>query len=181
MFGMYMLLLENEEQKSKFEHIYRKYAGFMYHVALETAHEHFLAEDAVHETFLDLVRIIDEVRTGNEKELMSFLRILTYHETVDLMRDAKKYRRMDDSIEAETDVSDNVDVEAVVIQNVDYENLLHKLSEMDEKYKTPLQLKAQGYKVKEIADILKITEQNAKIRLYRARKMLLDELEGHNE
>lgn len=62
---MYMALLDTEEQRDKFEYIYQKYRGFMYHVAMQTLGDHYLAEDAVHETFLDLIRIIDDVRAGN--------------------------------------------------------------------------------------------------------------------
>lgn len=46
MLGMYMALLDTEEQRNKFEYIYQKYCGFMYHVAMDTLGDHYLAEDA---------------------------------------------------------------------------------------------------------------------------------------
>lgn len=48
---------------------------------------------------------------------------------------------------------------------------------MNENYKTPLLLKVQGYKVSEIADFLNISPENVKVRLHRARKIILTGLE----
>ena len=51
MLWMYTTLLETAEQKDKLTYIYENYAGMMYHVAFGVVGEHYLAEDAVHETF----------------------------------------------------------------------------------------------------------------------------------
>lgn len=61
MLTFYISMLETEEQQDKFSYIYQNYVGFMYHVAKEVVKEHYLAEDVVHETFLQLIRIIDKV------------------------------------------------------------------------------------------------------------------------
>ena len=55
--------------------------------------------------------------------------------------------------------------------------MLLLVQSMDEKYKTPLLLKVQGYKVSEIADFLNISPGNVKVRLHRARKIILTGLE----
>ena len=182
MLGMYLALLDTAEQKDKFEYIYRKYQGFMYHVAMSALGDHYLAEDAVHETFLDLIRIIDDVRAGNEKELMAFLRIITHHQAVDMLRKRRTLNKADDELDSALDVEQNVDLETVVLSKIGYEKLIEMVSGMDEKYKSLLFLKAQGYKTDEIAKILKITPNNVKVRLHRARKMLLSKLEeDHGE
>ena len=73
MLWMYMAMLETAEQKDKIAYIYENYAGMMYHVAIGVVGEHYLAEDAVHETFLRLIRIIDEVEIDDAKKLKRFL------------------------------------------------------------------------------------------------------------
>ena len=50
------------------------------------------------------------------------------------------------------------------------------ISKMDDRYRAPLELKLQGYQVKEIATILNITPENTKVRIFRARRMILDKL-----
>ena len=78
MLWMYMAMLETAEQKDKIAYIYENYAGMMYHVAIGVVGEHYLAEDAVHETFLRLIRIIDEVEIDDAKKLKRFLVLLTH-------------------------------------------------------------------------------------------------------
>lgn len=62
MLALYISLLDTEEQISKFEHIYTKYRGLMFYTAKGVLQDSYLAEDAVHETFLDIIRIIDSIR-----------------------------------------------------------------------------------------------------------------------
>ena len=63
MLALYISLLDTEEQISKFEHIYTKYRGLMFYTAKGVLQDSYLAEDAVHETFLDIIRIIDRKGT----------------------------------------------------------------------------------------------------------------------
>lgn len=79
MLALYISLLDTEEQISKFEHIYKKYRGIMFYTAKGVLQDSYLAEDAVHETFLDIIRIIDSIRANNEKELSQFLKVMTHH------------------------------------------------------------------------------------------------------
>ena len=164
MLALYISLLDTEDQISKFEHIYTKYRGLMFYTAKGVLQDSYLAEDAVHETFLDIIRIIDSIRANNEKELSQFLRVLTHHKAVDMVRKCTRQKK-------------DVNVETIVLDKIDYENMLLLVQSMDEKYKTPLLLKVQGYKVSEIADFLNISPGNVKVRLHRARKIILTGLE----
>lgn len=87
-------------------------------------------------------------------------------------------RRKEKHLTQET-LATNVEtsVETIVLDKIDYENMLLLVQSMDEKYKTPLLLKVQGYKVSEIADFLNISPGNVKVRLHRARKIILTGLE----
>ena len=177
MLALYISLLDTEEQISKFEHIYTKYRGLMFYTAKGVLQDSYLAEDAVHETFLDIIRIIDSIRANNEKELSQFLRVLTHHKAVDMVRKCTRQKKSDTEIE-DLDLSkSDVNVETIVLDKIDYENMLLLVQSMDEKYKTPLLLKVQGYKVSEIADFLNISPGNVKVRLHRARKIILTGLE----
>ena len=177
MLALYISLLDTEDQISKFEHIYTKYRGLMFYTAKGVLQDSYLAEDAVHETFLDIIRIIDSIRANNEKELSQFLRVLTHHKAVDMVRKCTRQKKSDTEIE-DLDLSkSDVNVETIVLDKIDYENMLLLVQSMDEKYKTPLLLKVQGYKVSEIADFLNISPGNVKVRLHRARKLILTGLE----
>lgn len=177
MLALYISLLDTEEQISKFEHIYTKYKGLMFYTANGVLHDSYLAEDAVHETFLDIIRIIDSIRANNEKELSQFLKTLTHHKAVDIIRKCSSQKKSDTEIETLETIKSDVNAETIVIDKIDYENMLLLVQSMDEKYKTPLLLKVQGYKISEIAEILNISPGNVKVRLHRARKVILSGLE----
>lgn len=122
MLALYISLLDTEEQISKFEHIYTKYRGLMFYTAKGVLQDSYLAEDAVHETFLDIIRIIDSIRANNEKELSQFLRVLTHHKAVDMVRKCTRQKKSDTEIE-DLDLSkSDVNVETIVLDKIDYEN-----------------------------------------------------------
>lgn len=62
MLVFYLAALDSDDDKNKFEYIYRKYYRFMLHTAAGIIKNPTLAEDAVHETFVQLLRGIDTLR-----------------------------------------------------------------------------------------------------------------------
>ena len=113
MLALYISLLDTEEQISKFEHIYTKYRGLMFYTAKGVLQDSYLAEDAVHETFLDIIRIIDSIRANNEKELSQFLRVLTHHKAVDMVRKCTRQKKSDTEIEDFDLSKSDVNVETI--------------------------------------------------------------------
>ena len=176
MLALYMSLLETAEQKDKFEFIYHKYRGFMYYIAFGFIKDQYLSEDVVHETFLNLIRIIDSVRTSSEKELMNFLKTLTRHQAINMLHKLNRYEKADESLAEKISMDSKNDPETITIDRIDFENLLERVQNMSETYRSTLILKIQGYKVDEIANILNTTPSSVKVRLHRARKILLHEL-----
>lgn len=65
MLVFYLAALDSDDDKNKFEYIYRKYYRFMLHTAAGIIKNPTLAEDAVHETFVQLLRGIDTLRIDN--------------------------------------------------------------------------------------------------------------------
>ena len=123
MLALYISLLDTEEQISKFEHIYTKYRGLMFYTAKGVLQDSYLAEDAVHETFLDIIRIIDSIRANNEKELSQFLRVLTHHKSVDMVRRCNRQRKSDAEIENLVLSKSDVNAETIVLDKIDFETI----------------------------------------------------------
>lgn len=73
MLVFYLAAIDNDESKNKFEYIYHKYYRFMLRTASSIIRDSSLAEDAVHETFVQLLKEIDSLRIDNEKSLQSYL------------------------------------------------------------------------------------------------------------
>ncbi len=178
MLAMYLSLLDTQAQRDKFERLYAQYKGLMFHVAFSVTNDHFSAEDIVHETFLNLIRIIDDIRIDDERETGKFLKVITHNLAVDhLRRRSKTQAWSNDALEFKATDS-FPDPETVTIDKDDLERLISRIDQMEDIYRAPLFLRAQGYKVTEIAKILQINPQTVKVRLHRARKILLTELEA---
>ena len=65
------------------------------------------------------------------------------------------------------------DVETLVVNKVMYETVRQEILQMDETYSAPLLLRVQqNLSYKEIGKLLGISEQNARVRVHRARELL---------
>ncbi len=182
MLAIYLSLLDTQEQQDKFEYLYNRYKGLMFYVAFSVANDHFLAEDIVHEAFLRLGRIIDDVRLDDERETKRFLKVTTHNLAIDQLRKLHNTQSWsNDALEFKMDEDTVPDPETVVIDQDAFERLISRVGSMDEIYRTPLSLRIQGYKILEIADLLEINPQTVKVRLYRARKILIAEMEGESD
>lgn len=166
----YFALIETDEQREKFEYIYESYYGLMYHIAISLTQDRQLAEDAVHETCLSLIDLIDEVRVDDKKQLASYLCILTRNRTIDYLR--KWCNKEQGASEAYMEAASHDEPETVVLSSLRLEQAVQKLAAMPEKYRTPLTLKIKGYSIQEIAQFLNLSEGTVKTRIFRARQML---------
>lgn len=135
MLTFYISMLETEEQQDKFSYIYQNYAGFMYHVAKEVVKEHYLAEDVVHETFLQLIRIIDKVHIDDELTLRAFLRRVTHNKAVDCVRKWDKVRPTEDDELERYDTKHKQDPETIAIDALAFNELIAMISKMDDRYR----------------------------------------------
>ena len=55
---IYLMMLDTEEEKSKFEKIYFKYRQLMFQVANGILKDECLSEDAVHESFIKIMKLL---------------------------------------------------------------------------------------------------------------------------
>ena len=173
MLWMYMAMLETAEQKDKIAYIYENYAGMMYHVAIGVVGEHYLAEDAVHETFVQLLREIDTLRIDNERALKSYLYIVTRERSIDFLRKWERRGTRPDYESLAAALDHYVEPEEVALTNLQLDRAIALLEEMPLIYRQTLVLRVKGYSICEIAKITDSSEPNVRTRIHRARAMLL--------
>lgn len=132
-----------------------------------------LAEDALHETCLELIEKIDSIRTDNAKQLAYYLRMVTRNRTIDFMRKWDRRSALSyDAVDVEP-ASLHEDAADVVLTKMRLETTLKSLDEMPPVYRTALILRVQGYSIKEIAHITNSSAAAVKTRIHRARQLLL--------
>lgn len=174
MLVFYLASLDSDTEKDKFEYIYRKYYLFMLRTASTIIKNSSLAEDTVHETFIQILKEIDDIRIENEKILKSYLYIVTRERTIDYIRkwerrqsSASDYDRLFSSLD------NYIEPEEIALTNLQLEQAIKLLSDMPSIYSRTLSLRVSGYSIHEIAKITNSTESNVKTRIHRARALLL--------
>ena len=174
MLVFYLAAIDSDENKNKFEYIYHKYYRFMLRTASSIIRDSALAEDAVHETFVQLLKEIDSLRIDNEKSLQSYLYILTRERTIDFLRKWERRRGVLTDYENRSASFDNFkEPEEIALTNLQLNKAVSILSDMPSIYRRTLVLRVKGYSIREIAQITNSSESNVKTRIQRARAILL--------
>lgn len=177
MIGFYLSILETEEEKDRFEELYRMYKQDMYAIAYDILKNKEDAEDVVHQSF---IAIADNFKKVNEipcQEIKSYLVVISKNNALNLYKKNKRIasRRTDLNINT---AADEVDM----LERYDYDQLVKAISELPETYKDVIFLRClEEFTTKEIADMLNITVSAVWKRLERAKKLLKENLERDDD
>jgi len=159
---IYLQMIENNDDKDKFEQLYMKYRSLMYQSALSILQNNEDAEDVVHQAFISIIENIDKVKAVDAPETRSFCVLCCKNKALDLYRKKKRW--------GEVQLIDNL----TELAAPDYDGRLDMAIA-----KLPLTLGTvvllhydNGFTIEEIAEILGITVVAARKRLTRAKNEL---------
>ena len=145
---IYLQAIESNEERSKFEDIYKAYYGLMYHVAYEKLHHPQDAEDVVHHVFVKIaenIKIIEPVSPKTKQLVVT----MVYNRVIDLYRVRSKHPTNPYNDELQT--HDTWEMEG--------ENILTKcIMELPDQQRMVIWLKyIHGYSLREISKLLDIS------------------------
>ena len=177
MLAFYMSLADHPQDKIKMEEIYYRYKKLIKYLALSKLQKEDLAEDAVHEVMLIVIRNIQKLQSRNMDEVKAFIYLVTRSVSIDMLR--KEKRREAANIEDYPFLSSlNEDPQ----QNLGKDLIVKCIIDLPPIYREILELTAYfGLSIKECAAVLKISQPTARKRLERARKLLRTALEKGEE
>lgn len=172
MLQFYLQLLETEEEKQGFELLYETYRKLMHWVANGILHDDYLAEDAVHEAFMRIIKNFHKINEISCPETKSFVVIIVRNVALS-MRDKKQPE--EDLPEEITEISFRFDE---TVDEICRKEILDTILSISDTLKEVLLLYGYyGYSIGEIARLLDITEAAAYKRLQRARAVLAEKIE----
>lgn len=167
----YMLMIDSETDRSKFEKIYMKYRSLMYHVAYEILNNKQDAEDAVHQAFIKIAEHIEEIEEPICPKTRGYVVIIAENKAIDIYRKQMRHPTLEL-------------YEATVGMTIDYsgcDELTHYMSKLSGVQRQVILLKYKfGYTNGEVAKILGISKSNA-IKIDQRAKKLLYELCGEGD
>jgi len=146
--------------------LYRLYEQPMYFEAYRILHDQYLAEDALHEAFLRLIRNRSKIADPNSPAVRSYVRKTVRSAALDLCREQKKQREK--CLELDEAIENTVTAEEPIA-----DLSLSLLAQLPPKYASVMRcLFFDGLSVRETSAVMKISESLVRKRCERARKLL---------
>lgn len=173
---IFLLTIVNEDDEKKIEILYKQYHRLMYKIAYEVLHNRGEVEDVLHDSFIKIAKHIDNVGDPYSKETRNFLGLIAKNTALDVYRKKKSrwrrevsFKEVYDSSVPRTYMRSSIDGDA--------QFLVEAIRNLPDMYREALSLKfTNQYSIKEISNILNISETNVKQRIFRAKKMLEEEI-----
>lgn len=172
MIALYLAMIDDENEKSLFESLYLKYRNLMYQIANRILNDTYLAEDAVHQAFLNVIPHLSKMSLdeSDSAKTKGFIIVITRNAAIDI------YRKKHDCVSIEKLGNSIYDTSPSVEAHIEYLEAMRKINELPSKYKDVLLLKfVYGCDNKEIQSILKIKEATIWKRIQRARELLSED------
>lgn len=140
MLTFYLSLIDNEEEKCRFEEVYNTYKKQMAHLANCVLKNHYDAEDVVHDVFCSIASSHMDIITkaASEDDIRIYLLRSVKNASVSVLRknkvrtDYKNMKRME-----RFELSDNTFVDKVC-NKLEFERFLKILETLDSKYREVL-------------------------------------------
>ena len=182
MLAAFLQLIDDTETRSDFEKFYYQYRKLLYYVAYDIVKDAHLAEDVLSETFMNLARNFDFIRSlgGNImcRQIKRYAVVSVKHTAINLMKKEKRGSDIsfeDSELEWSTDDPNSFDQ---IIEKEQIERVNRVLEELPQIYKEVMQLYVVcENNVDEVAKALDLTKQTVYKRIQRARKMIEKALE----
>jgi len=163
----------SERDGTEFEDLYYKYKNLVYHIALGILKDSFYAEDAASETFFNLAKSFNRIKTLESKQLGWYVAAAAKNTSLNLL---EKRSKTDKNIEYDS-ITEAVAAEekgySVVIDKLVYTDLLKVIDNLPQQQKSIFLYKYYyELSVKEIASLMGLKENTVTVNLYRAKKKL---------
>lgn len=176
MLPIYLAMIDDQEDKNKFERLYKAYYKLLFYVANKILKDEHLSEDAVHNTFLKVLENLDKIDEVNCHKTRSLLVVITKNHSINLYNRQKNHPiiPLDENVYAGNEAAVHLDTDTA-------DELTDAILKLPDMYRSVLTLKyVQGFSNKEIANMLEISEANVRKRLERARKMIIEIIQGED-
>jgi len=173
MISICLTLIDSEEDKLRFTHLYEQYRHLMFYIAYDILKDEGLSEDALQEAFLRIAKNFHKVGEIPCPRTRNFAVIITRNVALTMVK--KKHDDLEPEIFSGKEA---ISISDDVFETVSGKILVECILKLPEMYRDTLYLyHIYGYTFREISHLLSVPVETIKKRAQRARKMLKDFLE----
>ena len=172
-----LMTIEDEHDRSYVAEVYEQNKRKLYKVAYDILKNHHDAEDCVQDVIIALIEHLDTYRASDPVHQKNILFRICRNVAIDKYRSAN--RKMSHEVytdgEEILDIVDDERIDAVFVQKENRERLMDMISSLGAAYSDVLYyFYYMQLSCEQIAHLLCISPANVRIRLTRARRMLLE-------
>lgn len=176
---LYLALIDDEEDKEKFEQIYNRYRLKMFYTAEKILGNYHEAENAVQDTFIKIARNMKTFQNMNWDEIFSYVIKAVQNTSINMLKCKERHKTI--NIEDCYDLSDkNALIDLCVVEN--YEVIVKCIKKMDILYRAVFYLYyIEDIPLKEIARMLDRKPACVRKQISRGRAIFIDNLKRELE
>jgi RNA polymerase sigma-70 factor (ECF subfamily) len=161
------------------EKVYYEYYDYVYGMVYYIVKDHATTEDIIQDAFIQVIR--KKPIFENEVKLKSWLKVVTRNSSINFLRKNKKYRNQVDIDSVYTYIDEGlqspISVEHSVESKMMEDSIQALVNALKPEYRVLIEFRwKQGLSYKEISELLDISEEVIKQRLFRARESIKKKL-----
>jgi len=157
-----------EKDKNIISELYELYEQKMYYAAFSILKDEYLAEDAVHESFIRLIRNREKLGKADSQTVRGYVKKTVKSAALDIYRKRQKYSER---------CSEFSEADSIGYFEL-FEDPRFSLDELPPKYSSVIRcLYLHGLNTKETSAVLKISEALVRKRAERAKMLILKQLD----
>lgn len=170
MLAIYLSMIDNEENKSKFEEVYLRYKTVMLNRAFDILNDSKLAEDAVHNAFLRILKNISKIGEVDDIRTRNFVTVI-----VDNVAKTMYNKEHKIVLTEYGEIDSKINIEEIIEDRDAVRHIMDTMNFLPEIYRYVFFLKYfNKFSDKEIASVLDIPVSTVRKRLLRGKKQLVD-------
>ncbi len=163
-----LFFMFDSENELKIERLYHSYKKLLYKVAFDILHDNALSEDAVHDTFLRVMKNLNKIDEENCPRTRNFLVVICRNVALNMKTNSISDCEIQDNI-----ASSQESVENTIAGRDALEKLAGIITSLDPIYRDVFILRrVHKLSRREIAKILSLNIETVKKRLTRAREQI---------
>lgn len=176
MLSAVLSMLSDETDKELVRSLYENNEQLMYNIAYNILHNRSDAEDAVQDAFVSVINHLEKIREINCNETRFYIVIIVKNISLNMLKKKQHHPEVDIDEIFDTQSDENVEVEA--LGKINSEIIRETLRELSDKdYEIMFLYLIKEHTPSEIAQLLGITGNQARQRIFRARQRLIKLLE----
>ena len=176
-----MFKFNSEKSRTeKLERIYQKYSSNMFNEANYILQDKHLAEDALQQAFLKLMKCVDKIDEDQVTRTQTFLKIISRNSAIDIYNKRTYLNNNEDAAELLEELDESLisGPSEIYLDELSTNRVTEAIKALPEIYRDIIMLdKVYGYSKKDIMNLLNLSEETAKKRMTRAKAKLQELLD----